>query len=100
MKRILQEYLEKNHGIGDIVLSDTSEIISILDSLKPEVLYKSDFHGLYHSQKVCFYAYIIGKRMGLDENEMKIILDAAKYHDIGRENDEKDPNHGKKSCKI
>lgn len=94
MKRILQEYLQKNHGIGDYILNDTGKIISILDDLKPDVLYKSDFHGLYHSQKVCLYAYIIGTSMGLDKSEMKIILDAAKYHDIGRENDSENTTHG------
>lgn len=83
MERILQAYLVNEYNNGRYFV-DPSGIISILDDIKKKYLYPNDFHGLYHSQKVCFFAYLIGLHEGLLPDEMKILLDAAKYHDIGR----------------
>ena len=101
MKRILQTYLEKAQSNGLLfIVGNTDDVIKILDNIKPEYLYKSDFHGLYHSQKVCFFAYLIGKHENLSETEMKILLDAAIYHDMGRENDNEDNLHGYISARL
>lgn len=78
---------------------DCSELVPILNSINKDSLYKSYFHGLHHSQKVCLFAYIIGKSLNLDDTDMKIILDAAIYHDIGRLNDAEDPFHGYNSAR-
>lgn len=83
MERILQAFIQNEYNNGKYIYYP-SEIIDILDSIKKEYLYPNDFHGLYHSQKVCFFAYLIGLHEGLNKDEMKILLDAAKYHDIGR----------------
>ena len=101
MKRILQTFLKEQYDHGRLMfLGDIDEIIYYLDDIKAEQLYKSDFHGLYHSQKVCFFAYLIGKHENLSETEMKILLDAAIYHDMGRENDNEDNLHGSASARL
>jgi len=86
MERILQAFIQNEYENGRI-LNDPSDLISIIDDIKKDYLYPNDFHGLYHSQKVCFFAYLIGLREQLNKDEMKILLDAAKYHDIGRTSD-------------
>ena len=58
MERILQSYLVNEYNNGRYFV-DPSGIISILDDIKKKYLYPNDFHGLYHSQKVCFFAYLI-----------------------------------------
>lgn len=73
---------------------DCRELIPILDGINKRVLFDSYFHGLHHSQKTCFFAYLIGKKLNLNDNDLKILLDAAIYHDIGRNSDVEDNIHG------
>ena len=96
MKTLMKDYIKEQIEKGNLLfLGDCSEIISILDSIKEEYLYPNDFHGLYHSQKVCFFAYLIGRAYGLNDEDLKILTDAAIYHDIGRRDDsEGDELHG------
>lgn len=66
---------------------------------KKYLLYKTNFHGIYHSEKVMLFAYIIGlnlKKNGypISEDDLKILLDAGAYHDIGRVSDREDSTHG------
>ncbi len=77
---------------------DGNELIDILDNIDRRKLYRSYFHGLHHSQKVCFFAYLIAKNIGLNDTDLKIMLDAAVYHDIGRMNDAEEEFHGFKSA--
>lgn len=51
-------------------------------------------HGVLHAKRVLLLAYIIGLYEELDDNDMEIVLNAAKYHDIGRTNDNYDEMHG------
>lgn len=81
----LNEFLEK---------TNCDELLDILDGVKKNKLFKSYFHGLHHSQKVCFFAYFIGKNLNLNDDDLKIVLDGALYHDIGRMNDREDTFHG------
>ncbi len=65
-----------------------------LNSLKEEILYSSKIHGKYHSEKVLFRAYVMSKESNMSEIDRRILLDASKYHDIGRTNDKDDSVHG------
>lgn len=65
-----------------------------IQNMKREKLYKSPIHGVYHSEKVCLFAFLLGQRLGLDEDDMQILIDAAMYHDFKRENDFEDSFHG------
>lgn len=73
----------------DIIFINTK-----LSSIRTIDLYKSEFHGLFHSQKVMIFAYLISKKLQLNDKLLKIILDAAMYHDIGRINDFEESTHG------
>ena len=68
--------------------------------IKKEYMYKSDIHGIYHSEKVALNAYLIGLDQKLDQVDMEILLDAAIYHDIGRINDFEDSFHGLASANM
>lgn len=65
-----------------------------IKSIKKQYMYKSNIHGIYHSEKVALNAYLIGLDQNLNDVDMEIILDAAIYHDIGRINDFEDSFHG------
>lgn len=77
-----------------ITQDDISILTDILKSVKMEKLYSSEIHGLYHSEKVMLFAYLIAKNLNLNPVDFQIIIDAAIYHDIKRENDFEDAFHG------
>lgn len=66
---------------------------------KEYLLYTTKFHGIYHSEKVMLFAYLIGLTMQkngypISDEDLEILLDAGAYHDIGRESDFEDEFHG------
>lgn len=73
---------------------DKKTIEEVLSTIKRNALYNSKIHGLYHSEKVFLFSYLIAKHERLDEIDHQIITDAALYHDIGRINDYEDSLHG------
>lgn len=77
-----------NYGI------DMNYLEKYYKDIKTDKLYKSPFHGLYHSEKVCLYALILAKFYDLNPIETQIIRDAALYHDIGRINEHEEEFHG------
>ena len=85
IQTILQRYLNSN---------DIERLIAKLKSIKPELLFKTPLHGLYHSQKVLLFSYLIGKINKFNDVEMEILMDAAIYHDIGRTSDDNHNMHG------
>lgn len=91
MNHILEELITNNEIEFDF---DKEEILEVLKKIKRQYLYSSEFHGLHHSQKVCLFAYLLGKYYNLTTDELKILLDAAVYHDIGRISDNEDSMHG------
>lgn len=71
------------------------------DNFKREHFHSSPIHGVAHSERVCFHAAALGYYEKLPQNELRILIDAAKYHDVGRVGrvigDIFDFNHGKLS---
>ena len=94
MSNVLCDLLSE--GKLDLYLgeSEKEEIIEISKKIKKEFLYKSDFHGLHHSEKVLLFAYLLGKHEGLDKECFEILIDAAIYHDVGRMDDTEEQFHG------
>lgn len=92
----------KQKSLEEIIFSLSDEQIKLLEtelqSIKKDVLYKSKIHGINHSEKVLFWAFILSNDNFLSDIDRKIVLDAAKYHDIGRTNDIDDTIHGKLSA--
>lgn len=86
---IFQKYLEQ-HNLKNFLLNEIANI-------NTSALYKSDTHGIGHNIKTLIYALIICIEKKLDYNKTKIVLDACKYHDVGRKNDFEDKYHGERS---
>lgn len=76
------------------------EFLKIYRDINKDVLYKSEIHGIYHSEKVLLFSYLLAKEFNLSKDDLKIICDAAKYHDIGRTCDTEDVWHGKRSSDM
>ena len=83
-------------GKLDLYLNEEQKesLLKVVDSLKKDILYKSDFHGLHHSEKDLLFGYLLGIHEGLSLEELEILTDASMYHDIGRMNDYEDEFHG------
>ncbi len=58
----------------------------------------SKLHGFNHTRRVCLNARLIANMEGLSPEDKRVLLFAAKYHDIGRRNDFEDIDHGRKSA--
>jgi len=72
-----------------------NDFLVSMDSFDTSILYKSDIHGYYHNVRVSLYAFIITTLENISKSDFKIVMDATKYHDIGRSNDFEDKGHGK-----
>lgn len=79
--------------------SNKKILIKSLDKIKKQYIYNSDIHGIDHNIRVSLYGYYIGLKYKLDKCDMKLLLEACKYHDIGRINDIEDDLHGFRSAK-
>ncbi len=75
-------------------------ILGEIDMIKEKYLYTSFSHGINHNERVLFWAYFLVLHTGLDQTSIRIVLDGAKYHDIGRRNDLLDPKHGARSADM
>lgn len=73
-------------------------LINSLENIKTKYIYNSDIHGIDHNIRVSLYGYYMGLKYKLDKCDMKILLEACKYHDIGRVNDNEDDLHGLRSA--
>lgn len=72
--------------------------INQMRDFNTNILYKSDGHGIHHNIRVCFFAYIISTNEKISKRDFELIMEACKYHDIGRINDEEDALHGERSA--
>ncbi len=70
------------------------DIKSIVDKMDKSILYSSFTHGYMHNERVIFFTYILAKLKNLSSEDLEILMDAAKYHDIARINDYEDDIHG------
>lgn len=63
-------------------------------------LYESDYHGTDHIGRVMLLGAIIAMQQRFSERETKLLLIACGYHDIGRINDYRDEQHGKRASDM
>ncbi len=56
--------------------------------------YKYSSHGIRHADNVSIFAYYIAEKEKYTAVEIYSIMEAARYHDIGRTNDWEEGNHG------
>lgn len=71
-----------------------SQFIEAMNSLRYDALYRSNIHGESHVERVVILAFILSILYQLDYHSTSILLEAAKYHDIGRIDDGNDFTHG------
>ena len=73
-------------------------LMKAYDALQTERLYESRIHGLGHIERVMLLGAIIAMQQGFSARETELLLTACSYHDIGRINDRRDDQHGKRSA--
>lgn len=73
-------------------------LLNAYGRLRTEFLYRRGIHGPSHVERVMLLAAIIAMEQGFTGRETELLLIACSYHDIGRINDDKDDQHGKRSA--
>ncbi len=74
------------------------DLIHAYDVLRTERLSESCIHGRGHVERVMLLGAIIAMQQGFSAGERDLLLFACSYHDIGRINDARDEQHGKRSA--
>lgn len=69
-------------------------LINKISSRENLYLNLSAIHGETHANNVSLFSLYIASRKGMSETDIKTLIEAAIYHDIGRESDHNDKNHG------
>ena len=70
----------------------------IMNDFNTDLLYKSEIHGVNHNIRVSIFVLLISSSLNVSKEDFAILLEAAKYHDVGRSNDIDDFLHGTISC--
>ena len=73
-------------------------LLNAFDDLQTERLYRSHIHGVEHVERVMLLGAIIAMQQSFSEREAELLLFACGYHDIGRRDDSRDDQHGKRSA--
>ena len=97
---------------GDTSVTDVKELIEYIQEheffdefleamadVNREIFVEDQIHGISHNERVALIACAIGMKEGLSQRELRLLLEAAKYHDIGRK-DKPTEKHGKVSADI
>lgn len=91
----LSEYPEVEERLIFLSPEELQEIKRIVSNIQVEHLYQGNFtHGLYHSEKVFIYTYLLAKKENIKEPFRQILFDAAIYHDCNRQDNFEDSIHG------
>lgn len=73
----------------------------IVSTVKEEYFISDRIHGINHNLRVMVLSAYIGIKEGLSDNELKLLLYSAVYHDIGRKGRfGKEKNHGSRSAEL
>ncbi|MBR3890918.1 MAG: HD domain-containing protein [Bacilli bacterium] len=74
------------------------DVKEILNGIDKNIIYKSYKHGVYHNERVLIYSLVLSSLLEISKEDLKLVVYASMYHDIGRVNDSKDDFHGKRSA--
>ena len=96
INRILSKNSESLHVIIETV-KNNAVFQDATSNIKEEFFINDSIHGISHNERVALLSCYIGIQEGLNTEELKLVLEAAKYHDIGRGYE---GNHGKYSTII
>lgn len=84
----------------EFLCQNKSGIINEIKMIKSQFLYDSYTHGINHNIRVLIFAYYLSKKINLNNIDFKIVMDACRYHDVGRINDLYDEKHGLRSANM
>ena len=75
-------------------LQEFQSELNNIDEIEELMRNKTNLHGINHIIRVLFNAYAIITLENVNDEDKKIIIEAAKLHDIGRISDGEDEEHG------
>jgi putative nucleotidyltransferase with HDIG domain len=84
-------------------MNDCSRDCRFWAALAPEVpdhwfVRYSTLHGVHHTQRVYVHAQRLSNELLWADEDTRLVLSAALWHDIGRTNDHQDAQHGAQSA--
>jgi len=71
-----------------------SLFVDSMNKLHESALYESYVHGKSHIERVAIMSFVLGLRLKLNHDDLILCLEIAKYHDVGRQNEGEDEQHG------
>lgn len=90
------------HLIEHVKDTKYERFLDVLNHIQKRYLYKSKngntIHGPNHIERVLFHTNVLAILMDLNDEDYKIVMDGAMYHDSGRINDYEDNFHGFQSA--
>ena len=97
---VLERLLNKeNIAINEMIqiVKNNPIFQETMGNFKEQFFIKDRIHGISHNERVALLACYIGVKEGLNNEELRLVLEAAKYHDIGRGYE---VNHGQMSATL
>lgn len=91
-KKLTDLMKEKGH------LQEFEKDLEEFENIEKLMQNKTNLHGINHVVRVLFNAYALATLENVNEEDKKIILEAAKLHDIGRIHDGEDTKHGEEGA--
>lgn len=76
-----------------------SALINYLMDINSNWQYYSNEHGINHSFRVLLFSLYLASVKNLSIEDISILIEGAKYHDIGRHNDTTDSSHGRRGAR-
>lgn len=102
LKKLLNDKFDGE--LGEIVQKVTSSekfhiFEDIMEDVQEEFFVRDAIHGISHNERVALLAMLIGIQEKLSDDELKVVIKSALYHDIGRKS-ATGKNHGVESARI
>ena len=88
-----------NKSLNEIIgiVRNNAIFQDVMSDFKEEFFIDDNIHGISHNERVTLLSCYIGIQEGLNDEELRLVLETAKYHDIGRGFE---GNHGQYSAII
>ena len=77
-----------------------SILLDTYENLNTEILFQSKVHGQGHIERVILFSMLLAWYYELDNDDTDLMRYAASLHDICRENDGYDTEHGRRAADI
>lgn len=79
----------------------TQKFLDSMNNIEIDKIHKSELHGIAHNERTSLLGLAIGILEGLNDRDLELLIEATKYHDIGRlDEEEGDQAHGTISSEL